>query len=161
MTIERIGFNRMDSIPHKRCIRCNVPKPRDDFYDSTRQKHLPPEARRKKRFCKDCEKIWRAARKDHENELRRIRRKGKRGAEKRRKEWRQYWLKRNYGMSITDYEILWNAQNGVCAICKQPETAIDPHNPGNVRRLSVDHDHETGKVRGLLCQRCNVAIGKY
>jgi hypothetical protein len=47
-------------------------------------------------------------------------------------------------------------QNGVCVVCRQPETKVIN---GKVLKLAVDHDHETGKVRGLLCMACNIAIG--
>ena len=65
-------------------------------------------------------------------------------------------LKRNYGMTEDDFEVLWNAQGGVCAICRQPERVI---RRGNVSRLSVDHDHASNLVRGLLCASCNAALG--
>jgi hypothetical protein len=48
-------------------------------------------------------------------------------------------------------------QNGRCAICRQVETTRGPN--GRPRRLSIDHDHETRDIRGLLCHRCNVALG--
>ena len=47
------------------------------------------------------------------------------------------------------------AQNGVCAICCDPKG----HEPGCGNRLYVDHDHLTGRVRGLLCHYCNTGIG--
>ena len=49
-----------------------------------------------------------------------------------------------------------DAQGGLCAICDQPETAT---RDGKVKWLAVDHDHVTGELRDLLCQRCNVMIG--
>lgn len=49
-------------------------------------------------------------------------------------------------------------QGGVCAICQRPEKVVDPRN-GRVKSLAVDHDHESGAVRGLLCQNCNKGIG--
>jgi hypothetical protein len=61
------------------------------------------------------------------------------------------WEKR-FGMTPQDYEDLLQQQNGVCALCGQPETKR-----GGM--LAVDHDHVTGRVRGLLCTRCNWAIG--
>jgi len=67
-------------------------------------------------------------------------------------------LQRNYGMSITQYDALWAAQQGQCAACGQVETATDPRTQ-EVRWLCVDHDHVTGKVRGLLCTSCNTALG--
>lgn len=47
-------------------------------------------------------------------------------------------------------------QGGVCAICRQPEQM---RKNGQIRALSVDHDHETGTVRGLLCGHCNSILG--
>jgi hypothetical protein len=63
-----------------------------------------------------------------------------------------------YGLSISDYERLLELQCGVCAICEMPEKKLH-RRTGEIRRLSVDHDHTTGKVRGLLCAACNLAIG--
>jgi hypothetical protein len=68
-------------------------------------------------------------------------------------------LKRNFNLSINDYNTMMQEQKGVCAICKRTET-LKKTNRTSVRRLSVDHDHKTGKVRGLLCNRCNVILGK-
>ncbi len=59
-------------------------------------------------------------------------------------------LIREYGISLVEYDKMLVAQEGVCAICGRP----DPK-----RRLTVDHCHLTGKVRGLLCKKCNTAIG--
>lgn len=63
-------------------------------------------------------------------------------------------LKSRYDLSLEDFEHMLALQDGVCAICKRPE------NDKYKRRLSVDHDHETGKIRGLLCHMCNTALGK-
>lgn len=56
-----------------------------------------------------------------------------------------------YGLSEGDYEALYAAQDGRCAICRRAT--------GRVKRLAVDHDHKTGKVRGLLCGTCNKMLG--
>jgi hypothetical protein len=50
-------------------------------------------------------------------------------------------------------------QNNVCAICKQPET-LKKTNSKHIRKLSIDHNHKSGKVRGLLCSKCNVTLGR-
>lgn len=55
---------------------------------------------------------------------------------------------------------MFEKQNGVCAICKKPETAKKQSGNG-IKRLSVDHDHTTGAIRGLLCMYCNTALGKF
>lgn len=63
-------------------------------------------------------------------------------------------LKRHYGLSLEDYQQMLASQGGGCAICASPHSKR-PKMP----RLVVDHDHKTGKVRGLLCSPCNVALG--
>lgn len=65
---------------------------------------------------------------------------------------RRGYLKHKYGIAPEDYEKMYNEQEGVCAICKKPH---------GERRLCVDHDHLTGKVRGLLCDGCNLGIGYF
>ena len=62
-------------------------------------------------------------------------------------------LRRRYGLSGVDYQRLLDAQDGVCAICKRP--------PPEGRFLGVDHDHKTDAIRGLLCDRCNLALGQF
>ncbi len=70
---------------------------------------------------------------------------------------RHFSLKKKYGLTVEEYENLFVKQNGVCAVCGEPETALS--NIGKIKMLAVDHDHETGQVRGLLCNRCNTGIG--
>lgn len=67
------------------------------------------------------------------------------------------WLRR-YGISVVEYQALFDKQKGVCAICGKPETRL---HKGVIARLSVDHDHTTGEVRGLLCQPCNQGLGSF
>lgn len=71
---------------------------------------------------------------------------------------RHYGLKRYYGMSVNEYSEMFQKQDGKCAICRQPETGKDRH--GNIRVLAVDHCHETGAVRELLCYSCNSMLGQ-
>jgi hypothetical protein len=62
-------------------------------------------------------------------------------------EWHhEYRLKTVYGIDKAEYERMYALQDGKCAICR---------NTPRTRRLSVDHNHKTGQVRGLLCKRCN------
>lgn len=64
---------------------------------------------------------------------------------------------RKFGISRKDYAELYRKQEGVCAICQKLETAT---RKGVVKALAVDHDHKTGRIRGLLCSDCNTGIGK-
>jgi len=65
-------------------------------------------------------------------------------------------FKNKFGITLDDYNKLSESQNHVCAICGKQETHTIR---GKVLRLAVDHNHETSKVRGLLCAKCNTAIG--
>ena len=67
-------------------------------------------------------------------------------------------LRKNYGITLAQYEAMYTAQGGVCAACGQPERVYSKR-AGRLRYLAVDHDHTTGKVRALLCQECNTALG--
>ena len=62
-------------------------------------------------------------------------------------------LKKFYNMTIDEYDEILQEQNGKCAICctQKPD--------GQKARFCVDHDHETGRVRGLLCNKCNTLLG--
>lgn len=62
-----------------------------------------------------------------------------------------------YGITLEEYEERHRDQGGVCATCGRPEWVTA--RGGKVRLLCVDHDHVTGKVRGLLCSNCNRAVG--
>lgn len=64
-------------------------------------------------------------------------------------------LGRDFGITLEQYNEMLAAQGGVCAICKNPET----HQRKGVWSLSVDHCHDTGRVRGLLCNNCNRGVG--
>jgi hypothetical protein len=71
-----------------------------------------------------------------------------------RERQRDNHLKRLYGISEEEYDQMLISQDFRCAICREESQAT-----GKNARLHVDHDHVTGKVRGLLCYACNIAIG--
>ena len=58
------------------------------------------------------------------------------------------------------YVQMHNIQNGLCKICNQPETMISS-NKTSTKRLAIDHCHDSGKIRGLLCHHCNVSLGGF
>ena len=61
-------------------------------------------------------------------------------------------MKNKFGLSRDDFFNLLEKQNGKCALCSEPFKGL-------TRNLHVDHDHNTNKVRGLLCMSCNVGLG--
>jgi hypothetical protein len=122
--------------------------------------------RRRKCYAKDAQyrrrvdagnKAYRAAHKDERNARQRERYasdaeyRERMRARHRGEPRRKSWLSRKYGLTLEDYEAMRARQNDVCAICKMPSR----------RRLEVDHCHATGMVRGLLCQACNVGLGRF
>lgn len=77
----------------------------------------------------------------------------------------QHYLRRNvvgreYGITVEQLEEMRVAQGGLCAICKGQSRQVNALS-GKITDLSVDHDHVTGKVRGLLCGHCNRGIGLF
>ena len=67
--------------------------------------------------------------------------------------WRGH-IRRKFGLTPEDFWAMSESQGNTCAICDKPE------GEGNRRtKLTIDHDHESGKIRGLLCHNCNTAIG--
>lgn len=106
-------------------------------YDGWLKANNPDYAARQR----DNNKRWLAANRERDKETRRqyMRRRGNR-----------LQLLRKYGMTPSDYDLMLESQGGACAICRKPPK------PGT--RLHVDHCHETGRVRGLLCFRCNFGL---
>jgi len=69
-------------------------------------------------------------------------------------------LQRDYGISLVEYESMYEEQGGLCAICFREESAVN-RSTGTPWQLSVDHNHQTGAVRGLLCMSCNLSLGRF
>lgn len=120
----------------KNCTKCGVEKVLSEFYKDTRRKSGASS------WCRECWKSYEAARRE---------KLGVRGRKERK-------LKYLYGMSINEYTSLLKLQNNVCAVCGGKETVIN-NKSAKLQKLSVDHDHKTGKIRGLLCTACNKGLG--
>lgn len=106
--------------------------------------------------CKECNKIDHKRRYENDQEGQRNRSKEYKQKlrnefpEKLKESQRKSALKKNYNMTLEEYNLKLKEQNGVCAICKTPP---------NKKQLAVDHCHKTGKNRKLLCANCNTALG--
>lgn len=80
------------------------------------------------------------------------------GASSKSREYARRWqLQKLFDMSLEEYQARFEAQGGLCFICRKSETARD--RKGRVRPLAVDHCHNGGGVRDLLCNRCNHVLG--
>lgn len=144
----------------KTCKKCGVEKPLEEFYRAAGMRDGY------RNDCKGCNlaakharyiadpateiarvKRWQQENADRLNAYRRTRR--EEPAVKRAE--RAGHLKRKYGITIERYDELLASQGGRCAICRrEPRPDISLH---------LDHDHETGKLRGILCFRCNNSLG--
>jgi hypothetical protein len=143
----------------KRCKKCGEVKPFDQFYKA---KGMRDGYRSE---CKTCHlaqhriwysqnreasianvKRWQQENKEHLHAYR------KEYRQRRRIEEREAYLRRTFGITQADYEAILEMQRGGCAICGKE--------PGKIS-LHVDHDHESGEVRGLLCVGCNNALGQF
>jgi len=79
---------------------------------------------------------------------------------KYKKKYRRENLLRRYGLTVDTYNLLYAKHDGKCGICNKEESALS-YLTGRPQRLAIDHDHATGKVRGLLCFSCNRALGYF
>lgn len=129
----------------KTCTVCKEIKPLSDFYwhKSTN------------RYCSECKECTRKRSKryrvEHPDKIREMRQNYKeRRKEIRYKTDRNAHLKRKYKISESDYKVMYENQNGCCLICGIKK---------EYGKLCIDHSHQNGNVRGLLCSSCNFAIG--
>jgi hypothetical protein len=72
---------------------------------------------------------------------------------------RKHELEKKYNITEDEYQRMYDSQNGLCLICGKKETASGKTRPKD--KLCVDHDHTTGKIRGLLCSHCNSGLGMF
>lgn len=139
----------------KTCVTCGKPKASDAFY-SRADSHGDGLQGTCKECMKASKKRYRSDPAKHAKELKGRRDARRRNPDKARLLDRQRNIKTIFGLSEADYEYLMQKQGGVCAICGKPETA---RLRGKTKRLAIDHCHETGRIRGLLCSMCNRALG--
>jgi len=132
----------------KICKRCCRTLPLTEFYKHSNTKDGL------RTICKDCKRKenrkW-----QHDNPS--CHRRAYLNSKKKYPELiRKKHLKETYGLTIEEYDQMFEKQNGICAICGKREMTKNQY---GVRRLGVDHNHKTGKIRGLLCHKCNTMLG--
>lgn len=115
----------------KQCSRCGIEKPLDEYHQTKSIKSGY------KAHCKEC----------HNKDLREYY-----ASDHGKNQVRGAQLQKAYGISIEEYDNMLKQQDNKCAICGTEECRTG-------KAFAVDHDHDTGKVRGLLCRPCNSALG--
>lgn len=136
------------------CPKCHEAKPLDQFVITNKSGRYKPSA-----ACRDCRNAFvRDQRKEKPEIYKGYRLRYYANNPNARHDSKASSWKRHYGITRDDYDQMLSDQGGVCAICGRPETKISR---GALCHLSVDHDHVTGKIRGLLCSACNIGIGAF
>jgi hypothetical protein len=132
----------------RHCNGCNQDKPVSEFYAN------PARRSGYEHFCKLC---WNARttayKKANRQRMNAARRESRKRQTLRGSKWAlEDMLRARYGITVADLDALTAKQEGLCALCGEP--------PKFGKRLHIDHSHETGRVRGLLCLQCNAGLGQ-
>lgn len=127
----------------RQCTKCKQAKLLTDFHTVSKN------SERRRSICKLCHnKIYRDNYRKNPEKYRKYT-----NSKPYRPELKRKANLKTFGLTIQQYEEMLQQQNGVCAICLETCTSG--------KRLAVDHCHATGKVRQLLCRRCNQSMGKF
>jgi len=130
----------------KNCFKCKITKKLSEFYPSKRTKDGA------RPFCIDCQlgtpDNWK------KNNIERVRMQDNERRKKKPHQYKNSQLRSTYGINLEDFEDFLRQQDGKCAICKIDQKDFK-------KRMSVDHDHKTGLIRGLLCDKCNRGLGHF
>lgn len=146
----------MVNVETKRCGRCKEHKPLWEFGKKSDSKDGL------RCYCKECRKKYNRAHRVEKtkynkkywqtNKIKLVEHsKEYRQTEKGKLACRRRDLKKSFGITLGEFDLMAENQNGICAICGNINI--------NGHRLCVDHDHETGKIRALLCDHCNHLLG--
>lgn len=121
----------------KECWECKEIKSLDDFYfNKTRGK-----------YTNKCRLCYNRGMRLYRQELKILR------PNYKKNKIRNSNLKRKFGITLDDYNLRVKIQEGKCLICNQERLS------SKGKKLAIDHNHKTGKIRGLLCTRCNTLVG--
>ncbi len=131
-------------VAEKRCPSCDITKLASQFHRASRTKSGLQV------YCIECIK----AKKDTPEGRERLRESGRKWY---RTKGRYHAHAKRYGLPVEGYAEMYEAQDGLCAICGGEEVRVSKD--GLHWLLAVDHDHETDEVRGLLCNSCNTGLG--
>lgn len=130
---------------NKICTKCKQTKLLNEFHAVSKVNKKPRAA------CKECNKLY--FRKNYEKNPEKYRGYKQNKPYVYRAELKRKYNLKTFGLTVDQYENMLIKQKGVCAICLECCTSG--------KRLAVDHCHKTGKVRQLLCRRCNQSMGKF
>ena len=152
---------------NKFCGKCKCNKPLNDFYNDKRSKdgkqhhckichsnyyNIPENKELRKKYLKEYYKNNHDM-PEYKEKKNTYRKKYAMKPEKKIADYKTYLL-RTYGITLEQYNQMLEEQEGKCKICGK-------HHSESKKRMAVDHNHETGAIRGLLCTNCNTGIGLF
>jgi hypothetical protein len=127
----------------KTCKRCNNEKPKTDFFKNVKRKDGVST------YCKPCQLEYQRQRYNNPENHKQHKMDRNIYLKNRKDSIRKWYLKTTYGLTPEQYQEMYSKYDGKCYICMELKDYY----------LHVDHNHDTGKIRGLLCNNCNRAIG--
>lgn len=122
----------------KTCKDCHKELPLESFGKSSRTKD------KKKTSCKNCYNLYQST-----------------WGQNNQTSKRKHIVKSRYGISWEEYEEKFAFQDGMCAVCKKPLKLFTFEAKTKLETAHIDHSHTTGKIRGLLCSKCNSGLGLF
>lgn len=134
-------MNTVEHTRSKRCTHCDRWKAKNDFYRLRNGGSLQS-------WCKSC--VKRAVRARYTKDE--IKKKNKAFRKRHPHDKKDRALKSSFGISLIQYNLMLTEQGNACKICGIDQAFCN-------RKLAVDHNHQTGEIRGLLCGKCNLGIG--
>lgn len=137
---------------HHQCKKCRNKKGREKRKNESKKDKEKRAIKQKEYYKKNKEKILTHHKKWQKNNLHKIKEWRKKNFDK----CRNYRLKTSHKITLKQYNEIFKNQKGKCAICGKKEIHKNQY---GIISLSVDHDHKTGKIRGLLCIKCNYMLG--
>lgn len=144
----------------KKCTKCTTEKPLVEFSPSKQGKFgvfcyckKCSSALATERYHKDIVKSRAKMRENRLKNPEKARLNCRNQYHKNKNKHKNYSLKK-YNIDLNDYNEILKNQNNCCAICKNPQSDF-------IKSLAVDHDHKTGRIRALLCEKCNVGLGSF
>ena len=130
--------------PNEPCCRCHLES--RQIFSSGRQSP----------YCKQCGIVRHSI--YYKKNPHAARRRSKDHYNRNKREYLARNLKKRFGLTLEEYDKMCEQQKGLCYACKEPETSFSNAAKSDLH-LSIDHDHRTGRVRKLLCSRCNKILG--
>ena len=142
---------RIDNAEHIKQYRIDTKKEKHEYYEDHKEETLK---RSKKNYEANKIEILKQQRKYKKDNEDKIKEQNNKYFENNKDKIKENAIIRKFGLTLEQYNKLLEKQNNCCAICGKHQSELK-------RALAIDHNHTTGKIRGLLCYKCNLGLGYF